>query len=68
VGRYMGRHPSALKLLITTGCSCLFVALAVGDLTGGPLVRLDRSTAGALHTYASEASSLTELLASRAPW
>jgi membrane-associated phospholipid phosphatase len=56
----MGRHPSAPGLLITTGCSCLFVALAVGVLTGGPLVRLDRSTAHALHVYASEAPSLTD--------
>jgi membrane-associated phospholipid phosphatase len=56
----MGRHPSALGLLITTGCSCLFVALAIGVLTGGPLVRFDRSTADALHTYASEAPSFTD--------
>ena len=56
----MGRHPSALGLLITTSCSCLFVALAIGVLTGGPLVRLDQSTADALHTYASEAPGLTE--------
>jgi len=56
----MGRHPSALGLLITTGCSCLFVALAIGVLTGGPLVRLDQSTADALHAYASEAPGLTE--------
>jgi undecaprenyl-diphosphatase len=46
-------------LLITAGCSCLFVALAVGVLTGSPLVRFDRSTADALHTYASEAPSVT---------
>jgi membrane-associated phospholipid phosphatase len=57
----MGRHLSALGLLITTGCSCLFVALAIGVLTGGPLVRLDRSTADALHAYASEAPGLTEI-------
>jgi hypothetical protein len=56
----MGRHPSALGLLITTGCSCLFVALAIGVLTGGPLARLDQSTADALHSYASEALGLTE--------
>ena len=55
----MGRHPSAPGLLITTGCSCLFVALAIGVLTGGPLVHFDRSIADALHTYASEAPSLT---------
>ena len=56
----MGRHPSTLGSLITTGCSCLFVALAIGVLTGGPLVRLDQSTAEALHTHASEAPGLTE--------
>ena len=56
----MGRHPSALGLLITTGCSCLFVALAIGVLTGGPLVRLDQSTAEALHTHASGASKQTD--------
>ena len=49
----------------------LFVALAIGVFNGGPLVRLDQSTADALHTYASEVRGLTEffaLLASRAPW
>jgi membrane-associated phospholipid phosphatase len=56
----MDRHPSALGLLITTGCSCLFVALAIGVINGGALVRLDQSTANALHAYASKASSLTE--------
>src|SRR5215203_6983327 len=55
----MGRHPSALKLLITTGCSCLFITLTIGVATGGPLVRFDRSMADALHTYASDASGLT---------
>jgi membrane-associated phospholipid phosphatase len=59
LGKYMGRHPLALGLLITTGCSCLFVALAMGVLTGGPLVHFDRSIADAFHTYASEAPSLT---------
>jgi len=48
-------------LLITTGCSCLFVALAIGVLAGGPLARFDRSIAEALHTYASEAPGLTDL-------
>ena len=55
----MSRHPSALGLLISTGCSCLFVALAIGVLTGGPLLNVDRSIADALHTYASEAPGLT---------
>src|SRR5918998_2433387 len=59
MGRYVGSHPVVPGLLITTGCSCLFVALAVGVLTGGPLVRFDRSTADALHAYASGASGLT---------
>jgi membrane-associated phospholipid phosphatase len=59
LGKYMSRHPSALGLLITTGCSCLFVALVIGVLTGGPLVDFDRSIADALHTYASEAEGLT---------
>jgi hypothetical protein len=58
-GKYMGGHPSALGLLITTGCSCLFMALAIGVLTGGPLAHFDRSIADTLHTYASEAPSLT---------
>jgi membrane-associated phospholipid phosphatase len=61
VGRYLVRHPSALGLLITTACSCLFLALAVGIYTGGPLVRFDHSTADALHTYASETPNLTGL-------
>jgi membrane-associated phospholipid phosphatase len=59
VGSRVDGHPAALGLLITAGCSCLFVALAVGVLTGSPLVRFDRSTADALHTYASEAPSVT---------
>ena len=52
----------ALGLLITTGCSCLFMALVVGILIGGPLVRFDRSTADTLHTYAYGASDLTNSL------
>ena len=52
----------ALGLLITTGCSCLFMALVVGILIGDPLVRFDRSTADTLHTYASGASDLTNSL------
>jgi undecaprenyl-diphosphatase len=38
------------------------MALVVGILIGGPLVRFDRSTADALHTYASGASGLTNSL------
>ena len=60
MGRYVGRHPAALGLLITTGFACLFVALAVGVLSGGPLVRFDQFTVDALHTYASETPSLTD--------
>jgi membrane-associated phospholipid phosphatase len=56
----MDRHPSALGVLITAGCSCLFVAFAVGVINGGALVRFDRSTADVLHTFASEASTLTD--------
>src|SRR5215212_633648 len=55
----MVRHPSTLGMLITAGCSCLFVAFAVGVINGGALVRFDRSTADVLHTYASEASKST---------
>src|SRR5215217_7802847 len=58
----MGRHPAAPGLLITTGCSCLFITLAIGVATGGPLVRFDRSMAEFLHTYASEASGLTDFI------
>jgi hypothetical protein len=59
VGRHAGRHPAALGLLIVTGCSCLFIALTVGVIIGGPLVRFDRRAAEALHVYASEAPCLT---------
>jgi membrane-associated phospholipid phosphatase len=59
VDRNLVRHLAALGLLITAGCSCLFMALAVGVLIGGPLVHFDRWAADALHTYASEAPSLT---------
>jgi hypothetical protein len=62
VGKYVGRHPAAPGLLIAAGCSCLFMALSVGVLIGGPLVRFDRSTADALHTYASEVPRLTACL------
>ena len=64
MGRYVGGHPAAPGLLITTGCSCLFVALSVGVLIGGPLVRFDRMTADALHAYASEAPNLTGFFSS----
>jgi membrane-associated phospholipid phosphatase len=60
VGRYVGRHPATPGLLITTGCSCLFVALAAGFLILGPLARFDRWAADALHAYASDASGLTD--------
>ena len=46
-------------MLIATGCSCPFIALTVGGLIGGPLVRFDRRSADALHVYASEAPCLT---------
>jgi membrane-associated phospholipid phosphatase len=36
------------------------MALSVGVLIGGPLLRFDRSTADALHNYASEAPGLTD--------
>ena len=62
MGKYVGRHPAAPGLLITTGSSCIFMALAVGVLIGGPLVRFDRSMADALHTYASETPGLTDSL------
>jgi membrane-associated phospholipid phosphatase len=55
----MGRHPAAPGLLLTTGCSCLFITLRIGVATGGPLVRFDRSMAEILHTYASDAPGLT---------
>ena len=59
MGRHVGRHPATLGLLIVTGCSCLFIALAAGILIGGPLVRFDRWAANGLHAYASDASDLT---------
>jgi membrane-associated phospholipid phosphatase len=58
----MGRYPAAPGLLITTGCSCFFITLAIGVATGGPLVRFDRSMAEFLHTYASEASGLIDFI------
>jgi membrane-associated phospholipid phosphatase len=47
-------------LLISAGCVCLFVAIAVGVLTGGPLARFDRWVADALRAHASGAPGLTE--------
>jgi membrane-associated phospholipid phosphatase len=61
VGKYFVRHPSALGLLIATGCACLFVALALGVSIAGPLVRFDHSTADVLNTYASETPNITGL-------
>ena len=59
MSRYAGSYPTAPGLLITTGCSCLFIALTVGVLIGGPLVRFDQWAADALHAYASKGSGLT---------
>lgn len=56
--KYVGEHPAASGVLISTACSCLFVALSVGVLNGGSLVRFDHSTADALH--ASEMPGLTD--------
>lgn len=36
------------------------MALSIGVLVGGPLVRFDRSTADTLHAYASETPALTD--------
>ena len=47
-------------MLISAGCVCLFVAIAVGVLTGGPLARFDRWVADALRAHASGAPGLTE--------
>jgi undecaprenyl-diphosphatase len=38
------------------------VALSIGVLIGGPLVRLDQLLADTLHTHASEAPALTDFL------
>jgi membrane-associated phospholipid phosphatase len=55
----VGRYPAALGFLIAARCSCLFASLAAGVLSGGPLVRFDRSAARALYAHASEAPGLT---------
>src|ERR671917_37717 len=60
MGGYAGRHPAAPGLLISAGCACLFVAIAAGVLTGGPLARFDLWVAEALHAHASGAPVLTE--------
>ena len=62
MGTYLVRHAAVLGSLVAAGCSCLFIALSMGVLIGGPSVRFDRSTADALHTFASEASFLTTSL------
>jgi hypothetical protein len=51
---------ATLGLLISAGCSCLFVMIAAGVLTGGPLARFDLWVADALHAHASGAPVLTE--------
>ena len=62
MGGYAWRHPSALGLLISAGCTCLFVAIAAGVLTGGPLTRFDLWVADALHAHASGAPVLSEAI------
>ena len=59
MGGYAGRHPAAPGLLISAGCACLFVAIAAGVLTGGPLTRFDLWVADALHAHASGAPVLS---------
>ena len=60
MGGYAGRRPAAPGLLISAGCSCLFVAIAAGVIIGGPLTRFDMWVADALHAHASGAPVLTE--------
>jgi len=60
MGGCVERRLATLGLLISAGCSCLFVAIAVGVLTGGPLARFDRWVADVLHAHASGAPGLTE--------
>jgi membrane-associated phospholipid phosphatase len=60
MGGHVERRRATLGLLISAGCVCLFVAIAVGVLTGGPLARFDRWVADALHAHASGAPGLTE--------
>ncbi len=60
MGGCVERRLATLGLLISAGCSCLFVAIAVGVLTGGPLARFDRWVADVLHAHASQTPALTE--------
>jgi membrane-associated phospholipid phosphatase len=60
MGGHVERRRATLGLLISAGCVCLFVAIAVGVLTGGPLARFDRWVADALRAHASGAPGLTE--------
>ena len=62
MGGYAGRRLATLGLLISAGCTCLFVAIAAGVITGGPLTRLDLWVADALHAHASSAPVLTEAI------
>ncbi len=60
MGGYARRHPAAPGLLISAGCTCLFVMIAAGVITGGPLTRFDLWVTDALHAHASSAPVLTE--------
>ena len=60
MGGYASRHPAAPGLLIGAGCTCLFVMIAAGVITEGPLTRFDLWVADALHTHASSTPVLTE--------
>ncbi len=60
MGGYAWRHPAALGLLISAGCSCIFVMIAAGVITEGPLRRFDLWVADALHAHASSTPVLTE--------
>ena len=62
MGGYAWRHPAALGLLISAGCTCLFVAIAAGVVTGGPLTRFDLWVADALHAHALATPVLTEVV------
>ena len=62
MGGYVGRHPAAPGLLVGAGCTCLFVAIAAGVITGGPLAHFDRWVTDALHAHASGAPVFTEAI------
>jgi hypothetical protein len=47
-------------LLIIAGCLCHFIALSVEVQIRGLGMRFDRSTADALHNFATGASGLTD--------